>query len=207
MDILYSISAAAMFLGVCVTTIRRWERAGNIKCFRTVGGHRRFSLSEIRRVLLGRKRRENVKKIEKQAIVYARVSTHGQKPDLLRQQSRLEDYCVDNNLKIVASHRDIGSGLNAKRRGLLKLLKTVSRGGITHVIISYRDRLTRFGFTYLETFCQYFGTQIIPISNKAERSMEEELVEDLVAIVTSFSGRLHGMRNSKKRKDKLNSGL
>jgi len=204
MNLLYPISTTAMLLGVSVTTIRRWHKSNKINCFRTVGNHRRFSLSEIRRVLLGRKRRERKVRAKNRSVIYARVSSHDQKDDLGRQQKRLEDYCRDNNLDNVSVYRDIASGLNAKRRGLLRLLKHISGGGINYLVITYRDRLTRFGFSYLETFCQYFGVTIISIAEdeKQEKSMEQELAEDLVAIITSFSGRMHGLRSSKTRKKK-----
>ena len=204
MDILYSISATSILLGVCVTTVRRWERAGKIICFRTLGGHRRFSLGEIRRVLLGRKRREKTKVTKNRTIVYSRVSSHDQKDDLVRQEEKLEKYCKDNKLNNVSIYKDIASGLNVKRRGLLRTLKQISRGNITHLLLTFRDRLTRFGFEYLQIFCQYFGCEIIAISeeDKVEKSMEQELVEDLVSIITSFSGRLHGMRSAEKRRKK-----
>jgi len=204
MNLLYSISPAALLLGVSVTTIRRWHRAGKIRCFRTVGGHRRFALSEIRRVLLGKKRRERRMRKKNKALVYARVSSHDQKDDLVRQQEKLEKYCKSNNLNNVSVYRDIASGLNGKRKGLLKLLKHISTGEINYLIITYRDRLTRFGFSYLETFCQHFGTTVLAIAEKEkqDKTMEQELAEDLVAIISSFSGRMHGMRSSKRRKSK-----
>ena len=204
MHLLYPISITSSLLGVSITTIRRWDKAGIIKCFRTPGGHRRFSLDEIRRVLLGKKRRER-KARPSRALVYARVSSHDQKDDLVRQQEKLENYCKVQKLVLVSSHKDIGSGLNARRKGLLQVLKKISRGGISQLVINYRNRLTRFGFEYLEHFCQQFATEIVIISQdkKVERSMEQELVEDLVAIISSFSGRMHGMRSTKKRKKKL----
>ena len=192
-----------MLLGVSTTTIRRWHKAGKIKCFRTVGGHRRFALSEIRRVLLGRKRSEYQTR-KRGTLVYARVSSHDQKDDLARQKDKLMEYCKEGGFGNISAYTDITSGLNARRKGLLRVLKKVSRGQTARLVITYRDRLTRFGYEYLEHFCNQFGCRIIAISenNKVKKPMQEELVEDLVAIITSFSGRLHGMRSAERRRKK-----
>ncbi len=187
-------------MGVCVTTVRRWEKRGSIRAFRTQGGHRRFALAEIRRVLLGRKRRETQQKCSR-VVSYARVSSHDQKDDLSRQEETLEHYCKMQGLHLVSTHKDIGSGLNSRRKGLVQVMTKIMRGGISKLEITYRDRLTRFGFAYLEQFFQCFGTEIVTNAEakKEERSMKQELVEDLVAIISSFSGQMYRMRSAQKR--------
>jgi putative resolvase len=89
--------------------------------------------------------------------------------------------------------------LNAKRGGLKRLCKAIERGLVHRVVVTYKDRLTRFGFGYLDRYFKSHGASITVLRQAATRSMHEELVDDLVAIVTSFSGRVHGMRGRRKR--------
>jgi predicted site-specific integrase-resolvase len=89
---------------------------------------------------------------------------------------------------------DVGSGLNATRPGLARLCKQVESGQVRTVVVSFKDRLTRFGFEYLRRYFTSHGTSIVVARQPATQSMQDELVEDLIAIVKSFSGRVHGMR-------------
>ena len=89
--------------------------------------------------------------------------------------------------------------MNAKRKGLIRLCQSIEKGKIQRVILTYPDRLTRFGFQYLERYFASFNTSIQIIHQKANQSLEEELVQDLISIVTSFSGRIHGLRSAKAR--------
>jgi len=96
--------------------------------------------------------------------------------------------------------KDVGSGLKEDRKGFQKLLKIVmNRREVSKVIIAYQDRLTRFGFKILQQFFQSYGTEIIMI-NQEEKAPQEELVEDLITIISHFAGKLYGMRNHKYRK-------
>lgn len=196
---MYTVSQAALLLGVHPTTIRRWDQDGKIRCCRTPGGHRRITAEEIQRIIAGKKRRYTRK--QRGVATYARVSSHDQRKrgDLDRQQLKLRDYCLQQGLAIVSEIRDIASGLNTNRTGLRQLFKLVTKGRIDEVIINYTDRLTRFGFGYLEEFFSNYGVRITVLEVKADVSMEQEMVDDLVAIVTSFSGRIHGMRGRKQR--------
>jgi predicted site-specific integrase-resolvase len=78
----------------------------------------------------------------------------------------------------------------------------VAKGKVSEVIITYKDRLTRFGFEYLGDYFSQFGVKIISLNNKTEQSIQQEMIDDLIAIVTSFSGRIHGQRAHKNRKKK-----
>ena len=95
---------------------------------------------------------------------------------------------------------DIASGLNEKRRGLRKLFDYVVKGKVNVVAISYKDRLTRFGFKYLEEFFSSHGVRIEVVFGEEPKGLQQELIEDLIAIVTSFAGRLYGMGSRKKKK-------
>jgi putative resolvase len=95
---------------------------------------------------------------------------------------------------------DVASGLNTKRIGLLKLFTLVQKGKISHVFITYPDRLTRFGFEYLKWYFGSYGVTIHCLEENEQKSVQDEMVDDLIAIITSFSGKIHGMRCGKKKK-------
>jgi putative resolvase len=89
----------------------------------------------------------------------------------------------------------VGSGLNEKRKGFLKLLEMVAERKVSKVIVAYKDRLTRFGFETLKKLFQAFGTEIEVINS--EEKAQDELVEDLITVVSHFAGKLYGMRSHK----------
>jgi predicted site-specific integrase-resolvase len=92
---------------------------------------------------------------------------------------------------------DIGSGLNYKRKQFNRLMEMVELGQVRRIVIAHRDRLVRFGYEYFEAFCERHHTEIVVINGQS-MSPEQELVRDLIAIVTVFSVRLHGLRSYKK---------
>ena len=197
MNFVLRISEAANQLGVSVKTIRRWDRIGLIECFRTAGGHRRFLSVEIQRIREGRERAADTRNI----AIYARVSSHDQKQkgDLQRQIEQATLFCQSNPQPELKIFQDVGSGLNAKRKGLIRLCQSIEKGNIKTVVLTYPDRLTRFGYQYLERYFASFNTSIQIIHQKAKPTLEDELVQDLIAIVTSFSGRIYGLRSAKAR--------
>lgn len=130
-------------------------------------------------------------------IVYARVSGVSQKPDLTNQIDALEVYCKQQSIKVDEWMSDIGSGLNYKRKNFLRLMEMIELGQVRRLIIAHRDRLVRFGYEYFEAFAQHHHTELVVINGEA-MSPEQELVRDLIAIVTVFSARLHGLRSSRK---------
>jgi putative resolvase len=204
MNRLYRISEAATLLGVCAKTIRRWDHAGQITCQRTAGGHRRISLLEITRLTSGDRAPQSPPPLSSPGAtaIYGRVSSHEQKVkgDLTRQIDTAKEYCASKHLTPTYLFTDISSGLNVCRPGLIRLCTLIERGTIAKVILTYPDRLTRFGFAYLERYFQSHGTAIHAIHRTPSTSMEEELVQDLIAIITSFSGRVHGLRSHKNGK-------
>jgi len=187
MEKLYSMKEASELLGVTVRTLQRWDEEGKIHCVRTVGGKRRVPESEIKRILGLRE--------EKKVIGYARVSSNTQKDDLERQIEVITQYAKERGLNIEIL-RDIGSGLNEERKNFQKLLKMVMNKEVSKVVVTYPDRLTRFGFKTLQQFFQSYGAEIIVINQK-EKEPREELVEDLITIVSHFAGKLYGMRSHK----------
>jgi len=187
MEKLYTLKEAKKLLGVTTRTIQRWDKQGKIKVVRTVGGRRRIPESEIKRIL-GLKE-------ERVVVGYARVSSTTQKDDLERQKQLICSYAKDKGYDKVQILSDVGSGLNEKRKGFLKLLDMVAEKKVSRVIIVYKDRLTRFGFETLRKMFQAFGTEIEVINS--EEKNQDELVEDLIIIVSHFAGKLYGMRSRK----------
>lgn len=158
---------------------------------RTLGGKRRVPESEIRRILgLGE---------ERVVVGYARVSSRRQRDDLERQVQAIREYAGRRGYELAEVITDVGSGLNERRRGYLRLLDMVAERRVGRVIIAYPDRLTRFGFSTLRRLFQAFGTEI-EVINDGEKTPREELVEDLIAIVAHFAGRLYGRRSHKYRR-------
>jgi putative resolvase len=191
-----SISQAARRLGVCTKTIRRWDAQGHIHCFRTRGNHRRIPLSEVNR-LLGIFHREIIERHEKKrCAVYARVSGHRQKTDgdLDRQLKTLITQCRQHCKTRPLVFTDIASGLNMKRRGLSRLLALAQKGLIDTVFVTHRDRLARFGVDLLQRILQDYSVRLIILMEEEDRTPQEELVNDLMALIASFSGRVYGLR-------------
>lgn len=185
---------AAMLLGISVRTLQNLDKEGKIKCIRTQGGRRRFPESEIKRV------RGELKE-DKAWIIYARVSSYEQKQkgDLDRQVEYLRKI-APREIGEIREICDVGSGLNDQRKGLVRLMDLASQGKISDIAITDKDRLTRFGFNYLEKFFYSFGVQIHVYNESQNKSLEAELVADMLRIVTSFSGKLYGLRSAKRRK-------
>ncbi|RBW68483.1 IS607 family transposase [Bacillus taeanensis] len=188
------------FLGVNPRTLQRWDKAGKIEVVRTPTDRRRFPESEIKR-LLG----EEIKSLNilgRHLVIYARVSSHEQKKkgDLDRKIEAIKqklDLRIYDNIEIIS---DVGSGLNDKRKGLSTIMEKAKNKTITDVAIRYKDRLTCFGFHYLKTFFESHGVKLMIVDDKSkESSIQEELVEDLLSVVTSFSGRLYGTKSGKNK--------
>jgi len=203
---MYSIGIAASLLGVCVKTLRRWDKAKKIKCARTPGGHRRFPIQEIRRILEGKALIKNIEgknpSSNDKCAIYGRVSSHKQnkRGDLARQIEVLKQYAYTRKLRLHNIYKDVGSGLNTNRKGLWRLIRNARKGAFSKIIVTYKDRLTRFGYKYLKNYLSEFGVQILSLNEMEIKTPETELVEDLVTIIQSFSGKLYGMRSHKNLK-------
>ena len=183
---------AARILGVAELTLYRWTKEGKVRAVRTPGGEYRYPESEICRILGGQKPRNK-------AVIYARVSSADQKEDLERQIEVLRKFAEKEGLEVLEIITDIASGLNRKRKGLKRLFELVKNREIEKVLITYKDRLTRFGYELMEEFFKSYGVDIVCLY-KQSRTPHEELVEDLISIVTSFAGKLYGMRSHKAKK-------
>jgi predicted site-specific integrase-resolvase len=191
---LLSVKECKEIYGLSRITLINYEKKGWIKPVRTPGGVRRYRVEDIERLLgMLEDRQERVGK----TILYARVSTRKQQPYLENQVKRLEEYAKSRGWKYEVI-KEIASGVNENRRGLQKLLNMVKRGEVERVVIEYPDRLARFGFHYLKEFFHGFGVELIVINGReGEKERVQELMEDLVAIVSSFAARIYGQRGSK----------
>lgn len=188
---LYTVKQASEILGVHPKTIQKWDREGKIRVVRTPGGRRRIPESEIKR-LLGETTENGL------IIGYARVSNHAQKDYLARQIEAIKQYAKEKGWQIQIL-KDIGSGLNENRKNYRKLLELIAKGEVSKVVITSPDRLTCFGFKTLEFFFQQHGVEII-ILNEKDKTPREELIEDLITIISHFAGKLYGMRSHKYKK-------
>jgi len=136
---------------------------------------------------------------EVKAVVYARVNSSDQKSDLERQIQYLTQYCSSKGYRVDVLS-DVARGLKTDRRGLLKLFNYIVNRQVDVVVVTYRDRLTRFGFEYLEYFFKQYGVRVEVAFGEEPRDAYQELVEDLIEIVTSFAEKLYGMRSHKKKR-------
>jgi|YelNatPaOPRAMG01_1025707.scaffolds.fasta_scaffold15824_2 excisionase family DNA binding protein len=183
-------------VGISYNTLKQWVREGRVKVYRTTTGRWRIPYSEVERILGLRQKYTGVTR----AVIYACVSSSDQKSDLERQVEYLTQYCSSRGYRVVDVLSDVASGLKTDRRGLLKLFNYVANRQVDVVVVTYSDRLTRFGFEYLEYFFKLYGVRIEVMFSEEPKDAYRELVEDLIEIVTSFAGRLYGLRSRRKRK-------
>lgn len=182
-------------------TLRRWAEQGKIKFVRPNaescgrGGRRLYSVNDIQSIL-----GVNNNVTNKQTICYARVSSHHQEEDLQRQIQLLQNNFP--NAKII---KDIGSGLNWNRHGFMSLLEQVHSGSVESVVVTYKDRLCRFGFELLEWIFQKTNVKLVVLNTSTDpNNISNELAEDLLAITTVFVAKNNGLRSAafkKQRKD------
>jgi len=190
-----SIGKAAKMIGMSTEGLRKWEREGRLIPIRTLTNHRRYRVADLRALMQDMPQASS----SVRCILYARVSTKKQQEagNLDRQLGRLTTYAAAQHWTVVAALTDVASGLNEKRRGLHPLLELARQEHVSIVVVEYRDRLARFGFAYLETFLHAFGVRVV-IMEHTVKDDEQALVEDLIAITTSFSARIYGKRGGKK---------
>jgi len=193
---------AAEELGISIRTLIRWDQAGKLRAVRTAGNQRRIPVEELFRL-----RRQGEPQAPRCAL-YARVSSVGQEQDghLARQTERLKEAAHARGYAVVAVITEQASSLNERRRGMKKLLTLVGEQAVDVVLIEYPDRLVRFGFSYLE---QAFGWQHVRLEVLDQPQAQEpgeELMRDMLTIVTVFAGRLYGQR-AKGLRSRVQSAL
>ncbi len=190
MEHTYSPREFGKLIGKSVNTLQKWDRKGLLKAYRSLTNRRYYTHEQYLRY------RGFISSEQGKTIAYARVSAPAQKRDLVMQKEALRAYCLDHAIKVDQWVEDVGSALNYKRKGFNQVIGDIELGHVKRLIIGYEDRLVRFGYDWFESFCERHGTEIV-VTNGESFSPEQELVKDLLAIVTVFSARLHGLRSLK----------
>ncbi len=189
----YSIAEFSKILNVSAQTLRNWNKKGQLNPHHTSSnGYRYYSQEQLNQVL-------DIKpNLERKTVGYCRVFSSKQKDDLVRQVENMSTYLIAQG-KPFEIIQDIGSGINYKKKGLKQLIKQVTQGEVDKIVVLYKDRLLRFGFELMEYVCSLYHCEI-EIVDITKKSEQEELVEDLIQIVTVFSCRLQGKRANKTKK-------
>lgn len=193
----------AKMLHVHVRTIQRHMNEGRLDYMTASSGRRLVKRESVIQLLEQSGVLADDSSDLRKDAVYARVSTHRQKNrgDLERQIEAVCAFAAMRNPQNLTVYSDVASGLNDNRKGLNALLEEVMNGRINRIFVRYKDRLTRFGFNYLKRICDFHQTAIVIVSGEEEnQTMEEELAEDIISIIHSFSGKLSGMRKTVRTK-------
>ena len=189
----YSINKFSKILGVSAQTLRNGDKKGKLHPHHTSSnGYRYYSHEQLNQVM-------NIKpNLDRIVIGYCRVSSNKQKDDLERQIENMKLYLTAQGkpFEIIS---DIGSGIDYKKKGLKELMKRISRNKVDKVVVFYKDRLLRFGFELVEYIASLYDCDI-EIIDHTEKTEQQEIVEDLVQIITVFSCKLQGKRANKARK-------
>ena len=188
----YTINKFAKIIGVTPQTLRNWDRSGRLHPHHTsTNGYRYYSEEQLCAVT-------GIQFAPRKVIGYCRVSSRKQKDDLERQVENLRTYLYaqGNPFEIIT---DIGSGINYTKKGLQELIRRIEANQVEKVVVLYKDRLLRFGFELLETIATIHGCKI-EIVDTTRKSEQQELVEDLVQIITVFSRKLQGKRAHQAKK-------
>jgi len=191
MKTMYSPKELGELIGKSVITLQKWDRKGIHKVHHSPTNRRYYTHDQCLTY------RGLVAQEQGLTIAYSRVSGVAQKPDLVNQVKALEVYCTQHTIKVDEWMQDIGSGLNYKRKQFNRLMEMVELGQVRRIVLAHRDRLVRFGYGYFETFCERHHTDLVVIDGET-LSPEQELVQDLVTILSVFSARLHGLGSYKK---------
>lgn len=191
----YSIGEFAELIGKTAQTLRNWDKRDILKPHHiTDSGYRYYSQEQLHH-FLGIK---SELQLNRKVIGYCRVNSHKQKDDLEQQIANVKTYMLARGYQFEII-TDIGSGINYNKKGLNQLIDRVTNSEIEKIVILYKDRLIRFGYELIENLCNKYGTTI-EIIDHTEKTEEQELVEDLIQIVTVLSCRLQGKRANKAKK-------
>lgn len=193
-----TVGEASTFTGLDPQTIRKLADKASIVCYRTPSGQRRINLQSLQELCSSTVASQEKPTVSKQNFIYARVSTKKQMDDLSRQLDFLKrpeysDYAVVT---------DIASGINFNRKGLSTILEACLQRNIGEVVIAHKDRLCRFGFELIEQLVSKAGGHITVLQKSDYKTCEQELTDDLLAIIHVFSCRQMGKRSYASRKGK-----
>lgn len=198
----YKTAEIMEMLNISYSTIKNYDKQGKLPIKRTETGRRIVLKEDLINYLDSLKMLVHDDKITKHDVIYARVSSNEQKAkgDLDRQTMFLMENCQDLQNPIV--FKEVGSGLNDKRKKIHELIHMVENNKVNRVFVTYRDRLTRFGFYYIESMFKSHGVEIVVVKDKdkdKEKLVQKELIDDMMALIASFSGKLYGMCSKKNK--------
>ena len=188
----FSINKFAKMIGVSSQTLRNWDNKGKLHPHHTTSnGYRYYSEEQFNNIM-----KININN-DRYVIGYCRVSSYKQKDDLERQVNNMKLYLTSQGkpFKITI---DIGSGINYEKKGLRDLIKAMTNNEVEKVVVLFKDRLVRFGFELISYIGSLYNCKIEVIDN-TEKTEQQELVEDLVQIITVFSCKLQGKRANKAK--------
>ena len=189
----YSSKDVTKILGVTEQTLRNWDKEGKLKpSYTKSNGYRYYSEDVILSYTQERKTKKDIN-----VVLYARVASKEQQDDLERQISNLKEYAKDKYEKYDVIS-DIGSGINYEKPGLKKLIEMINKKQVDVIVVLYKDRLLRYGFELVEYFGKLNNVKI-EVIDKIDKNQDQELVEDLVQIITVFSCKLQGKRKKKTK--------
>lgn len=199
---LLSIGKTAEILGVRIETLREWDKEGKLNPVKTPGNHRRYRLDDVQAFCGVAKEKDDANTVV--VATYARTSSHEQKQkgDLGRQNDRLLAYCAKKQYKVVKSYEEVGSGMSDSRPKLHQLFKLAQEKQIKKVIVEHKDRLTRFNFEFLRVFFASHDVEIEWMQDVSGKTYSEELVEDMLTLMSSFSNKLYGKRSAEMKKQR-----
>ena len=178
-------------LNVSVKTLQRWDNAGILKAQRSPTGRRYYTGAQYLEYI-GQPAKQETRSV----IIYARVSSAGQKDDLKNQITFLREYANAKGIIVDEVLTDIGSGLNFKRKKWNELLMRAQNKEFSQILIAHKDRFIRFGFEWYQQWLAQYGIEIVVVNNE-ELSPEKEMVEDLISVIHVFSCRIYGLRKYK----------
>ena len=190
-----SIGKMAEKLGVTEQTLRNWDKSGKLKpAYVSDSGYRYYSSEQLSKAT-GLFYIDNKSKV---VIGYCRVSTRKQSENLERQIDCVKQYYIARGyqFRIISN---IGSGINYNKPGLLKLIEKINKKEVDLIVVLYKDRLLRFGFELVKYFAELNNVKI-EVLDKIDKNQDQELLEDLVQIITVFSCKIQGKRKSKTKK-------
>ena len=189
----YSSKSVTKILGVTAQTLRNWDKEGKLKpAYIKSNGYRYYSEDSILSYTQERKTKKDLN-----VIGYARVSSKKQSDDLERQVNNLKLY-LNNKYQSYEIITDIGSGINYNKKGLQLLIDKINKKEVDVIVVLYKDRLLRFGFELVEYFARINNVKI-EVLDKVNKTQDEELVEDLIQIITVFSCKIQGKRKTKTK--------
>lgn len=209
----YRVKELAKLIGKSPSTLRRWEKEGKIKPKRSKGNQRYYTEKDLHTALNIESNKPSGK-----VIVYCRVSSRGQNPELKHQITAMEEFCRGRGLAVDEWISEVGGGLNFKRKKFLKLMRQIRLGEVETLVVAHKARLARFAYDFIEEFASWYGCKIVIANasigqgeetsptlstNQESLSPQREMVEDLMAIIHTFSCRLYGLRSYKKQIKKI----